>query len=641
MEQKRKHKGLPDGIKTMPQLLAYFGIVRACRRLPALIERQPVVLGIIIPKGQADLYKKVAVLIVESRKFRIENDATVIAVDSDPRKRAKNEDDIWDDLRNYDRVVVLAESRDHLPLRFRLLADAVVDAPAVSARDIIGAVRVLFDVNINAADAEAAAAASLDIIAGAFRKGRPVSTTMRVLRDAAAVTDKPKDSGPTLDDLHGLGEAGDWGRELAVDLADWRAGRIQWSDVERGILLSGAPGTGKTTFAGALARTCGVNLVVGSLAKWQASGTGHLGDMLGSMRKAFEAAKESAPSILFVDELDGIGDRESFTGDNASYGVQVVNAFLECLDGIDTREGVVVVGACNNPDRIDAAALRPGRLDRHVIIPLPDADGRMGILRWHLQGALDGEDLTHVVERTEGWSGAVLEQLVRQARRLARRGRREMRLGDLAEELPALVPVPADVLWRTSVHEAGHAVVGLAVGGRWKIVSAAVAQALVQLPIQQKAGGVLWEENGGGYTNSAADYRARIVRVMGGLAAEEIVFGDRTDGGGGILGSDLHNATSLAVAMEASMGLGSSLAFLATAGSDDLLRLVQIDHVIRLRVEKTIAECHEEAKRIARERRSAIERLALELVDRDRLTGEEVTEILDEQPRLKLVPQAM
>jgi ATP-dependent Zn protease len=297
------------------------------------------------------------------------------------------------------------------------------------------------------------------------------------------------------------------------------------------------------------------------------------------------------------------------------------------------------VGACNNPDGIDAAVLRPGRLDRHVVIPLPDVTGREGILRWHLQGSLGGEDLSHVVERTDGWSGAALAQLVRQARRSARRGRREMRLGDLAEELPALVPVPADVLWRTSVHEAGHAVVGLAVGGRWKVVSAAVAKALVHLSIQQKAGGVLWEDDGV-YTNSAADYRARIVRVMGGLAAEEVIFGDRTDGGGGIVGSDLHNATHLAVAMEASMGLGSSLAFLATAGSDDLLRLVQIDHVIRMRVEKTIAECHEEAKKIARERRSDIERLARELVDKGKLLADEVMEVLDEQPRLKLVPQA-
>lgn len=641
MEQKHKRKGIPDGLKTLPQLLAYFGIARACRRLPALVERQPVVLGLVIPKGQGDLYKNVAGIVVESRKFRIENDATVIVVDSDPRKRARNEDDIWDDLRTYDRVVVLAESRDHLPPRFQLLADAVVDAPPISARDVAGGARVLFDVDINAADAEIAAAASLDIIAGAFRKGRPLSTTMRMLRDATAVVDKPKDLGPTLDNLHGLGEAGNWGRELAVDLADWRSGKIPWSDVERGILLSGPPGTGKTTFAGALARTCGVNLVVGSLAKWQSSGTGHLGDMLGSMRKAFEAAKESAPSILFIDELDGIGDREKFSGDNAAYGVQVVNGLLECLDGIDGREGVVIVGACNNPDRIDAAVLRPGRLDRHVIIPLPDADGRTGILRWHLQGSLADDDLSHVVERTAGWSGAALEQLVRQGRRTARRGRRKMRLGDLAEELPALIPVPADTLWRTAVHEAGHAVVGLAVGGRWTVASASVALALEQLPIQQKAGGVIWQEDGGHYTNSAADYRARIVRVMGGLAAEEVVFGQRTDGGGGILGSDLHNATTLAVAMEASMGLGSSFAFLSAVGSDDLLRLVQIDHLVRSRVEKTIAECHEEAKRIARERRSDIERLARELVDKGRLTGEEVTEILDEQPRLKLVPQAM
>ncbi|MHA6685405.1 AAA family ATPase [Mesorhizobium sp. A556] len=637
MEQKRKQrKGIPVGLKTLPQMIAYFGIARACRRVPALVARKPIVVGLVIPKDQADLYKRVASIIVESRKFRLDGEASVISVDTDPRRRAKNEGDIWESVRDYDRVVALAESRDHLPQRFALLADAIVEAPPISARDVAGAARVLFDIDMTAADAEIAAAASFDILAGAFRKGRPLAATMRVLRDAMAVADKPVDSGPTLDDLHGMGEAGEWGRELAVDLADWRAGKIPWSDVERGILLSGAPGTGKTTFAGALARTCDVTLIVGSFAKWQASGTGHLGDMLGAMRKAFDEAKTKAPSILFVDELDSVGDREKFRGDNASYGVQVVNAFLECVDGIDGREGVVIVGACNNPAAIDAAVLRPGRLDRHVVIPLPDASGREGILRWHLQTALADEDLSHVIERTEGASGAALEQLIRQARRTARRARRDMRLRDLAEELPALVPVPAATLWRTAVHEAGHAVVGLAAGSRWKIVRAAVAQAIPDTGVPHQAGGVLWEDDSR-YTMSADDYRARIIRGLGGLAAEEILFGSRTDGGGGIPGSDLYNATIAAAAMETSMGLGGSLAYLSSYAPEELLHLVQYDHVSRMRVERTLDECYEEAKKIARERRPDVERLARALVKKGRLSGAEVAEILDEQPRLMLV----
>lgn len=639
MKQKQtKRKGIPDGIRTMPQLLVYFGIVRACRHVPSLIMRRPIVLGLVIPSGQGDLYKHVVDLIVDRGRWG-NSEAAVVVEDGDPKKRKRNESDIAQSLRDYDRVVVLVESREHLPTRFAILADAVVDVPPVSSRDILGAVGILLGHQMRQADAAFAATASLDVIAGAFRKGRPLVVAMRNLRDAMAVDSPPtrgsEYSNPTLDDLHGLGKAGDWGRELAIDLTDWRAGRIPWSDVERGILLSGAPGTGKTTFAAALARACGVHLVAGSIARWQSKG--HMGDLLKAMYGAFEEAKSKAPSILFIDEIDAVGDREKFSGDNAQYCTGVVNALLECLDGADGREGVVIVGACNHPQRLDAAITRPGRLDRHVVIPLPDAEGREGILRWHLSGSLIGDNLSHIVERTAEWSGAALEQLVRQARRTARRRRREMALDDLVHELPALIPVPADTLWRTAIHEAGHAIVGLE-AGRWRIVKAEVVLAMVDAAGHQRAGGVLWEE-AGGYLLSADDYRARIVRGMGGLAAEEVIFGYRTDGGGGIVGSDLHNATLTAAAMEASMGLGGGLSFLSTADPNDLLRLVQVDRIIRSRVEETISDCYAQAKRTASSRRADVERLAHALRERGRLSGNEVSEVLGEQPRLKLVPQ--
>src|SRR5690606_16770746 len=113
-----------------------------------------------------------------------------------------------------------------------------------------------------------------------------------------AVEKSNEASEPTLDDLHGLGAAGAWGRDLAQDLLDWQQRNISWSDVDRGILLYGAPGTGKTTFAGALARTCGVTLIATSMSQWQAKG--HLGDYLKAMRKSFDDARNNAPCILFI-----------------------------------------------------------------------------------------------------------------------------------------------------------------------------------------------------------------------------------------------------------------------------------------------------------------------------------------------------
>ncbi|WP_292492059.1 ATP-binding protein [Mesorhizobium sp.] len=190
-----------------------------------------------------------------------------------------------------------------------------------------------------------------------------------------------------------------------------RPGRLGgWQDVDRGILLSGPPGTGKTTFAGALARTCDVHLVLGSLGRWQAKG--HLGDLLKAMRAAFDEARKNAPSIIFIDEIDAVGDREKYSDHNAQYCTEVVAALLECIDGADGREGVTVVGACNHPHKLDAALVRAGRLDRHVHIPLPDQQGREGILRWHLQGLLPDADLSGIAAKTAGWNGASLEQLV-------------------------------------------------------------------------------------------------------------------------------------------------------------------------------------------------------------------------------------
>jgi SpoVK/Ycf46/Vps4 family AAA+-type ATPase len=638
MKQKpTKRKGIADGIRTLPQMLIYFGIVRACRNVPAFALRRPIVLGLVIPSGQADLYTYVARLLIDRGRLSFGSDATVVTADPDPRRAKRNETNIAEAVRQHDRVVVLAESRDHLPARFELIADAVVAAPPVSARDVAAAVRVMFGFHMTSADAAIVAQAPIDVIAGAFRKGRPMTIAMKVMHKAmAAVSDdkaKPAVSAPTLDDLYGLGDAGDWGRELAIDLEDWKAGRIAWSDVERGILLSGVPGTGKTTFAAALARTCGVPLVAGSIARWQSNG--HMGDLLKAMYGAFKEARDKSPSILFIDEIDAVGDRQKFSGDNAPYCTEVVNGLLECLDGADGREGVVIVGACNHPQLLDAAITRPGRLDRHVVIPLPDAEGRIGILRWHLKGALRNDDLSPIVERTEGWSGAALEQLVRQARRMARRARREMQLADLTEELPSLIPVPADTLWRAAIHEAGHAVVGLECG-RWRVVDASVVLAMADAGARQAAGKVVWEDDGG-LLSSATDYRARIMRGLGGLAAEEVVLGNRTDGGGGTAGSDLYNATLAAAAMEASMGLGSGLTYLSTVDPDELLRLLQFDHLTRSRVERTISDCYDEAKKIVAARRGDVERLAHALRDKGRLSGDEVRDVLDAQPRLKLV----
>ena len=436
-------------------------------------------------------------------------------------------------------------------------------------------------------------------------------------------------STPSLDDLHGLGAAGDWGRDLAMDLADWQAGKISWSDVDRGVLIAGPPGTGKTTFAAALARTCDVELVATSMAQWQACG--HLGDYLKAMRKAFDAAKKKAPCILFIDEFDSAGDRNSRDSDNASYDVKAINGLLECLDGVAGREGVVVVGATNDPTRVDPALRRPGRLEKVIEIPLPDAEAREGILRFHLKADLDGADLTPIVERTEDMAGAWLEALVRSARRTARRQRREMIIADMMSALPARVPMPAKTLAKSAIHEAGHAIVALEIGK--KVLEATVTREVL-VDADSFDGGYVRIERPEDeiYLRSKGQVHSMIVQLLGGLAAEDVFLDERNDGGS----DDLRQATFWTARIELSTGQSDRLIYLASPDEDSVLAALKSRPDVQKKVEATLQSCMAEARAIIERRRDDIRKIADALIERGHLTGNEISELLIHRSRQPL-----
>ncbi|SFA62667.1 ATPase family associated with various cellular activities (AAA) [Paracoccus halophilus] len=180
-----------------------------------------------------------------------------------------------------------------------------------------------------------------------------------------AVTD-----GPRLETMRGGSLALSTARRLVVDLQNWQAGWVTWNELSRSLLLYGPPGTGKTHLARAMGNSAGIALVTGSFAEWQAAG--HLGDMLRAMRASFTEARRQAPAILFIDEIDAVGSREDGDRHGSSYRRQVINGFLAEMDMIAREPGVIVVGACNDPSRIDPAILRPGRFDLKVAVPLPD-----------------------------------------------------------------------------------------------------------------------------------------------------------------------------------------------------------------------------------------------------------------------------
>jgi len=427
---------------------------------------------------------------------------------------------------------------------------------------------------------------------------------------------------PTLDDLHGLGAAGEWGRDLARDLEDWQAGRISWSEVDRGVLLYGPPGTGKTTFASALARTCDVALVSTSMSQWQAKG--HLGDYLKAMRKAFEEAQKQAPCILFIDEFDSAGDRNSATSDSdgSDYIRRAVNGLLECLDGAAGREGVIVVGATNYPEKIDAALRRPGRLDKLVEIPLPDAAARDGILRFHLKGDLESVDLTPVVELTEGMAGAWLEGLVRDARRTARRQRRDVEIDDLLNALPRRVAMSPQNLERAAIHEAGHAIVALELGKQ--VVRAEVRREVIEGVDSQFGGFVAVRvTESERHVMTSSQILDTVKQLLGGLAAEDIFFEERSDTGT----YDLRVATHWLARMYLCTGQSGSLTYLSDP--DNALTALRLYPDIRKQVEESLQNSMREATVIIERRRSDVRRLADALQAHENLSGEQINGLLN------------
>ena len=347
-------------------------------------------------------------------------------------------------------------------------------------------------------------------------------------------------SGVTLNDLAGYGRAETVARRLVADLGAWARGEVGWRDMPRAVLLHGEPGTGKTFLASAIAGSAGVPLITGSLAKWQAAG--NLGDLLRSMRDSFAEAREAAPSVLFIDEIDSAGDRNGKDRHAENYRRQVVNALLELTDGALRMEGVALVAACNDPSALDAALVRPGRFDTIVEVGRPGLAATERILRHHARGDIDPADLSALARKAVGRTAAELDGAVREARSVARQ-RGEAFLPDHLSEALGFGREDAELLRRVAVHEAGHAIAAVRLGvGRVGSIVASPDFGHVRLLDARPL-------------TSAEDVANKIAMLLAGRAAEELILGSPSTGAGGGPQSDLARASELALRLELSWGL--------------------------------------------------------------------------------------
>ncbi len=525
------------------------------------------------------------------------------------------------------RGIFFAPPRYSLTDDDRLFSDAVIKLPPRTPRHAIAALRHA-GLPVDPEAIELLISESWDTLNSAFQSRRHplralslvrhATEAKRLLRLVPHISMPPK---RTLDDMHGLDPAVSWGRSLAKDLAKYRADDIPWSDVDSGVLVSGPPGIGKTMFAGALANTCNVPIVHGSLSRWQEAGA--LDSHLKAMRASFKEAQEKAPSILFIDEIDTIGDRNT-SDNNAGYMRGVIAALLEHLDGFVRREGVVVVAACNRPDLVDKAILRAGRLDRHIQLEYPDGPSRRAILKHYCGITLNGDFAERFDVSSEGLSGAEVEQVARGARRAARERSEDLSAEHILEQLPANEVIAPDYLRRIAVHEAGHAVVG-AQTGRGQVSGIAISK--FRTDGRSRELGVVRYAPVQTYARTRADYLDEIVLLLGGIAAELEVFGAFTDGASGSHLADLNRATSIATAVEGGLGLGHTL----VVEKLDLEHLSQVrlyNSELRRRVHHLLEAELGRSRLVIQRQREALDTLVERLMHQFSLSGDEVAEII-------------
>jgi cell division protease FtsH len=436
----------------------------------------------------------------------------------------------------------------------------------------------------------------------------------------------------TFADVAGVDEAK---REL-VEIVDFLREPAKYTRLggtaPKGVLLAGAPGTGKTLLARAVAGEAGVPFLSISASEFVEA---IVGVGAARVRDLFARARKIAPAIVFIDELDSIGRNRSAAvrvGGNDEQ-EQTLNQILTEMDGFDSREGVIVLAATNRPDVLDPALLRPGRFDRRVTVQAPDRRGRAAILRIHTRNVplAPDVDLDRLAADTAGMVGADLRNVVNEAAlTAARKGRDKVAMEDFSEAIEktllgserGIVLSPSD-RERVAYHESGHALLGLLVAGAdpvRKVTIVPRGQALgvtVQSPVDDRV-------------NYAEDYlRARIIGALGGRAAEQLIYQVVSTGAE----NDLAQVTQIAQQMVGRWGMSpriGPLNYAAESQQSPMSQRPYSDATARLideEVRRIVEECHQQADGLLKEHRSQLEALARALLEEDSLEEKEILRV--------------
>ncbi|MBE9178991.1 ATP-dependent zinc metalloprotease FtsH2 [Oculatella sp. LEGE 06141] len=447
-------------------------------------------------------------------------------------------------------------------------------------------------------------------------------------------------TGVMFDDVAGIEEAKEELQEVVTFLKKPERFTAVGAKIPKGVLLIGPPGTGKTLLAKAIAGEAGVPF-------FSISGSEFVEMFVGvgasRVRDLFKKAKENAPCIIFIDEIDAVGrQRGAGIGGGNDEREQTLNQLLTEMDGFEGNTGIIIIAATNRPDVLDSALLRPGRFDRQVQVDPPDIKGRLEVLQVHARNKKLAPEvsLDAIARRTPGFTGADLANLLNEAAILTARRRKEgitmLEIDDAVDRVVAgmegtpLVDSKSKRL--IAYHELGHAIIGTLVKNHDPV------QKVTLIPRGQ-AQGLTWftpaEDQG---LISRAQILARITGALGGRAAEQVIFGDAEVTTGA--GNDLQQVTNMARQMVTRFGM-SDLGPLSLEsqqgevflGRDWMTRSEYSEEIasrIDAQVRTIVEHCYDDACRIMRENRTVIDRLVDLLIEKETIDGEEFRQIVAE-----------